>query len=58
MLYNSVWKYYDTSTYICREANTNVNPATALPPDKPGTQSQYWYRLSNHISRRSSAFLR
>ena len=29
--YNSCWKYYDTSTYICRQAHTNNNPATALP---------------------------
>ena len=55
--YNSCWKYYDTSTYICRQAHTNNNPATALPIDEPGTQSTYWYRLSKHISRRVSAFL-
>ena len=37
--YNSCWKYYDTSTYICRQAHTNNNPATALPIDEPTTQS-------------------
>ena len=55
--YNSCWKYYDTSTYICREAHTNVNPANALDINEPVTQSQYWYRLSKHIGRRVSAFL-
>ena len=47
--YNSCWKYYDTSTYICRQAHTNNNPATALPLDEPGTQSTYWYRLSRFL---------
>tara|TARA_B100000900_G_scaffold107167_3_gene89193 strand:- start:19613 stop:22123 length:2511 start_codon:yes stop_codon:yes gene_type:complete len=55
--YNTCWKYYDTSTYICREAHTNNNPATALPIDEPVTQSQYWYRLSRFNNRRSAAFL-
>ena len=55
--YNSCWKYYDTSTYICRQAHTNNNPATALPIDEPGTQSTYWYRLSKHVSRRVTSFL-
>ena len=55
--YNSCWKYYDTSTYICRQAHTNNNPATALPIDEPGTQSTYWYRLSKHVSRRNTTFL-
>ena len=55
--YNSCWKYYDTSTYICRQAHTNNNPATALPIDEPTTQSTYWYRLSKHVSRRVTAFL-
>lgn len=55
--YNSCWKYYDTSTYICRQAHTNNNPATALPIDEPGTQSTYWYRLSKHVSRRVTTFL-
>ena len=55
--YNSCWKYYDTTTYICRQAHTNNNPATALPIDEPGTQSTYWYRLSKHVSRRVTTFL-
>ena len=55
--YNACWKYYDTSTYICRQAHTNNNPATALPIDEPGTQSTYWYRLSKHVSRRVTSFL-
>mgnify|MGYP001221086878 CR=1 FL=1 len=55
--YNSCWKYYDTSTYICRQAHTGNNPATALPIDEPTTQSTYWYRLSKHISRRVTTFL-
>ena len=55
--YNSCWKYYDTSTYICRQAHTNNNPATALPIDEPTTQSTYWYRLSKHVSRRVTSFL-
>ena len=55
--YNSCWKYYDTSTYICRQAHTNNNPATALPIDEPTTQSTYWYRLSKHISRRVTTFM-
>tara|TARA_B100001029_G_scaffold130491_1_gene109414 strand:- start:4704 stop:7217 length:2514 start_codon:yes stop_codon:yes gene_type:complete len=55
--YNSCWKYYDTSTYICRQAHTNNNPATALPIDEPVTQSTYWYRLSKHVSRRNTTFL-
>ena len=55
--YNSCCKYYDTSTYICRQAHTNNNPATALPIDEPGTQSTYWYRLSKHISKRNTTFL-
>ena len=55
--YNACWKYYDTSTYICRQAHTNNNPATALPIDEPTTQSTYWYRLSKHVSRRVTSFL-
>tara|TARA_A100001388_G_scaffold51452_1_gene34749 strand:+ start:451 stop:2967 length:2517 start_codon:yes stop_codon:yes gene_type:complete len=55
--YNSCWKYYDTSTYICRQAHTNNNPASALPIDEPTTQSTYWYRLSKHVSRRVTSFL-
>ena len=55
--YNSCWKYYDTSTYICRQAHTNNNPATALPLEEETTQSTYWYRLSRFANRRVTAFL-
>ena len=55
--YNSCWKYYDTSTYICRQAHTNNNPATALPLEEEKTQSTYWYRLSRFANRRVTAFL-
>ena len=47
--YNSCWKYYDTSTWICKQANTNYNPTT-----NNGTQ---WQKLSDGSSFRRNAFL-
>jgi alpha-tubulin suppressor-like RCC1 family protein len=47
--YNSIWKYYDTYTYICKQANTNYNPLT-----NDGTQ---WALLSEGGMYRKNAFL-
>lgn len=47
--YNAVWKWYDTSTWICKQANTNYNPTT-----NNGTQ---WQNLSQGSSFSRNAFL-
>jgi len=44
--YNSVWRYYDTDTWICVTANTNNNPRTTTS----------WSRLSSGSSYRKNAF--
>jgi len=47
--YNSIWKYYDAYTYICKQANTNNDPLT-----NNGTQ---WQLLSEGSMYRKNAFL-
>ena len=48
--YNSVWKWYDTSTYICKQANSGYNPTNT-------SYSAQWHRLSTGACHKRHAFL-
>ena len=48
--YNAVWKYYDVSTYICKQANSGYNPTNSA-------YSTQWHRLSTGSCHKRYAFL-